>query len=379
VSSQLLSGQRAVAYYDERDIPFYYQVASRFAIGDRYFSSVIGPTWPNRDFIYAASSYGATTNVNPFCPKLGILNSITCNQKEIFDRDTVIFDELTRRNIPWKFFVDPSVGQEAAPGSLKELVRTGKEILRLGAFLAPQQLAFRYGTTTLPDHVASYLDLIRTIASGHGLPAVSFVDAAVEETVDGEDEHPPADIQGGENLAFTIIRTLMDSPYWANTVLFLTYDEAGGIYDHVPPPQACSPATELGDPKPNFMTEEDKEFASKHSNINTGFDRYGFRVPMLAISGQIETRREPHTVYDHTSILRFIETKFRLPALTARDANAEAMFDLFDFTANNGKGPWAVPPTKEISAQPFENGKSWIDPAGTAVCHSLFPKDGAKF
>ena len=379
VGAELLSGQRGFTFYDERDIPFYYHLASRFAIGDRYFSSVIGPTWPNRDFLYAASSYGASTNINPFCPKLGIVNSVTCKQKELYNRDTVIFDELTRRGIPWKFFVDPTVGQEAKPGSLKELIQKGKEVLRLGAFLAPQQLAFRYGNSTLPEHVGSYLDLVRILAAGKGLPAVTFIDAAVEETADGEDEHPPADIQSGQNLVWTIVETLMGSKYWANTALFLTYDENGGIYDHVPPPQACSPETQdLGDPAPKFMTPEDTEFAAKHADINTKFDRYGFRVPLIVVSPYAKRSHVSHTVYDHTSILRFIEAKFRLPALTARDANAEAMFDLFDFKANGGKGPWATPPS-DLPPQPFENGGSWIDPAKLAECRALFDKDGKKY
>jgi phospholipase C len=172
----------------------------------------------------------------------------------------------------------------------------------------------------------------------------------------------------------------MESRYWKNTSLFLTYDENGGIYDHVPPPHACTPWTpDLGDIAPNFMAEEDKEFAEKHANINTGFDRYGFRVPFILISPYAKRSYVSHNVYDHTSILRFIEAKFRLPALTARDANADAMFDLFDFQANGGRGPWATPPTAEISKMPHRDGRSWIDPAKLEECRRLFPKDGPKY
>ena len=373
VGPDLLSGQRAFSYYDERDIPYYYHLASRFAIGDRYFSSLIGPTWPNRDFMYAASSYGATTNINPLCAKPGLVNSLTCRQEKFFDRDTVIFDELTRRNISWKFYVDPSTAEEAAPGSLKADIQAGKEVLRLGAFLAPQQLALRYGATTLPDHVGSYLDLVQIIASGSGLPSVTFIDAAVAETSAGEDEHPPGDIQSGENLAFTIVQTLMGSPYWANTALFLTYDENGGIYDHVPPPPACTPETELGDPAPEFKTDEDIAFAKDHADINTGFDRYGFRVPVIVVSPYAKRSYVSHNVYDHTSILRFIEAKFNLPALTKRDANADAMFDMFDFA----NPPWAQPPS-DIPLH-LDNTESWVDPDGLALCKSLYDDKGPKY
>jgi phospholipase C len=373
VGLDLLNGQRAFSYYDERDIPFYYHLASRFAIGDRYFSSLIGPTWPNRDFMYAASSYGATTNINPLCTKPGTLNSLTCRQEKFFNRDTVIFDELTRRNIDWKFYVDTTTGQEARPGSIAEDIQRGKEVLRLGAFLTPPQLGLRYGTSTVSDHIGSYLDLVQIIASGNGLPAVTFIDAAVAETSDGEDEHPPGDIQTGQNLVATVVQTLMGSPYWKDTAMFITYDENGGIYDHVPPPPACSPETELGDPQPNFITDEDIAFARDHADINTGFDRYGFRVPVIVVSPFAKRSYVSHKTYDHTSILRFIEAKFNLPALTKRDANADAMFDMFDFS----NVPWAQPPTD--MPLHLANVESWIDPDGFAQCQSLYDKNGPQY
>src|SRR4029450_126263 len=137
----------------------------------------------------------------------------------------------------------------------------------------------------------------------------------------------------------------------------ITYDENGGIYDHVPPPKACAPETELGNPKPDFMTDEDKDFAKQHPDINTGFDRYGFRVPIIVVSPYAKRSHVSHHVYDPSSILRFIEAKVRLPGLTARDANADAMFDMFDFTANNGRGPWATPPS-DMPRPAFEGGGS---------------------
>ncbi len=357
VSTPYLSGQRAMSYYDERDIPFYYDLASTFAIGDRYFSSVIGPTWPNRDFMYAASSYGVTTNKNPYCNKPGVGSSITCQQPEFFDRDTVIFDELTRRSIPWKIFVD---GALPAP--------------RLGALLSPRQLGGRWGLSSI-SHISTVNKLVDILEgySGEALPSVSFIDANVLENAAGNDEHPPSDIQSGQDFVARITAALMRSPYWENTALFITYDEHGGIYDHVAPPPACTP--DPSNPYPDLETDEDQEFAAEHPDLNTGFDRYGVRVPVIVVSPYAKRSFVSHKVYDHTSILRFIETKYGLPALTNRDANADPMLDMFDFNANGGRGPWASPPG--LADPPF-NG-SWIDPNRLATCKSLYPINGNKF
>ncbi len=357
VSSELLSGQRAMSYYDERDIPFYYHLASTFAIGDRYFSSVIGPTWPNRDFMYAASSYGVTTNKNPYCDSPGVASSLKCQQPEFFDRDTVIFDELTRRSIPWKIFVD---------GALP--------VPRLGATLSPRQLGGRWGVTSV-GHISSVNKLVNILdgSSDDALPRVSFIDANIHENAEGNDEHPPGDIQSGQDLVARVTTALMASEYWQNTVLFITYDEHGGIYDHVAPPPACTP--DPSNPSPDFATDEDQEFTWEHPELYTGFDRYGVRVPVIVVSPYAKRNFVSHTVYDHTSILRFIETKFRLPALTSRDANADPMFDMFDFQANGGRGPWATPP--ELPEAPF-NG-SWVDPDRLQTCKDLYPKSGDKF
>lgn len=101
--------------------------------------------------------------------------------------------------------------------------------------------------------------------------------------------------------------------------LFLTWDEHGGFWDHVPPPAACVP-----DDIPPMLSSGDEPGA---------FDRYGIRVPVVVVSPFARQRYVSHRVHDHTSILRFIETRFDLPALTRRDANADPMLNFFDFKA----------------------------------------------
>ncbi len=342
VSEELLNGERSLWWYDESDIPYYYKLASTFAIGDHYHSSLIGPTWPNRDYLYAATSMGATTNVLPTCGN----NGKDCLQSSFNDKDVVIFDELTRRNIDWAIYVD---GAEHVP--------------RLGAFLSVHQLLNRYPKDSLLGfvnwkHVRPMSEFHDLAAKGK-LPPVVFLDANIHENAEGNDEHPPGDIQNGQKLVASVIKSMMKSPQWKESALFLTYDEHGGQYDHVAPPAACPP----DDAAPQFFTDEDKAFDA--ANPGTKFDRYGFRVPVVVVSPFAKKSFVSHHVYDHTSITRFIEAMFKLPALTSRDANADPMYDFFDFE----NPPFMSPPELPEAA---------VDQARFEECKALYPTDGPK-
>jgi phospholipase C len=138
------------------------------------------------------------------------------------------------------------------------------------------------------------------------LPNVAFVDG----TTYLEDDHPVADLQRGEAWLKKIYDHAIKSPQWPRMAILWTYDEAGSFADHVPPPsEACPP-----DPS------------------NPPFAGLGPRIPMVAISPWAKRNYVSHVIEDHTAILRFIEALFDLPALSGRDANASALFDLFDFS-----------------------------------------------
>ncbi len=326
VSPDLVNGERALWWYDERDIPFYYSLASTFAIGDRYFSSVMGPTWPNRDYLYGASSHGVTTNVRPDLSKL-----------DFPAHDAVVFDELQRRRVDWVIFVD---GALPAP--------------RLGTFLSPTQLLTRYSGL----HIEPMWRFYQRAKDGD-LPQVAFIDANIHEDVDGNDEHPPGDIQNGQKFTSDVVHAMFKSPQWKESVLFITYDENGGIYDHVPPPPACDP----DGMKPDFQTDEDKAYDAAHPG--SGFNQYGFRVPVTVVSPFVKKAYVSHKTFDHTSITRFIEAKFKIPALSSRDANADAMFDFFDFQ----HPPFMTPPVLP---------EATVDMNRRAHCELLYPKNGRK-
>ena len=307
-------GARALTYYDERDIPFYYALASTFAIADHYHAAILGPTWPNRMYLYGASSFGLTYNDFPAQPLAS----------RFPDDDTSILDELEKRHVSWTLY---SAG--GAPGP---------------AVLYATSIATRWGRK-----VNGSIDDFIAAAAANTLPEVSFVHANYFETgkSDGDDEHPPADIQIGQAFVYRVVNALLTSPAWPTSALLFTYDEHGGIYDHVPPPAACAP-----DALPPLQ--------KGGAPAGFAFDRHGMRVPFVVVSPFAKARYTSHVTYDHTSITRLLEAKYRVPALTARDANAEIPTELFDFA----NPPFVVPP--RFDEPP-------IDAAELANCQAAFP------
>ncbi|HXQ20603.1 MAG TPA: alkaline phosphatase family protein [Candidatus Acidoferrales bacterium] len=297
-------GARAIGYYDERDLPFSYALATTFAIGDRYFCSVLGPTFPNRFYLLAGTSFGH------------IRNDIAGGGFS----QPAIFDTLSAYNVSWKVYYND---------------------------LSYAGLFFHLKSRVNLVHFANFL----SDAAAGTLPQVSYVDAAMGIGGTELDEHPPANIQEGQRFAAQAIAAVLSSPAWPHTALFLTYDEHGGFYDHVPPPAACPP-----DDIAPMLDPSDAE-----SDFPAQFDRYGFRVPMVMVSPYAKPGFVSHTIYDHTSILRFIETRFDLPALTDRDANAAPMLDLFDFSHPALLDP---PPLPTVT----------VDPAQLQQCRADFPQ-----
>jgi len=263
------TGARALGYYDATDLPFYHQLASTFAISDSYFCSVMGPTWPNRMYYFAASSFGYTENV-----------PIGADQVTIFDR-------LNDEGITWKEY---RTNLATSAMFVADLVKN-------------------------TEHLVPHAQFAEDVKNGT-LPQVSWVDPLFSEGGALESsEHPPGDMQVGQKWMHDQLKVLMESPYWDKTAIFITYDEHGGLYDHVPPPKACAP----------------DDIGPKKGAEHGGFDQLGFRVPVFSVSAYTRAHHVSHVVNDHTSIVRFVETLFDLPAMTKRDANASAMLDFFDF------------------------------------------------
>ena len=164
-------------------------------------------------------------------------------------------------------------------------------------------------------------------------------------SVEGLDEHPsdsdayPENIQDGATYASGLINTLMTSPSWKDSAMILTYDEAGGFYDHVPPQPAAVPDQFA---YPIDLQPTDKCDGANATSGVCSFGMTGFRVPVIVISPFAKKNFVSHTVYDYTAILALIEKRFGLQPLTNRDKSQSDMSaDFFDFQAI----PWATPPT----------------------------------
>lgn len=250
-------GHFVMGYFDDKDLPFYYFLGTTFALADHYFPSVLSGTWANRDYLYAGTSDGVkNTLLDGFLPA---------------DIPT-IFDELDSAGVKWGVYSD-GLPLEGALGL---------------TYPAKQSMQAFY------DAVAN-----------DKLPAVAFVDGRGNE----EDDHPKADMHVSENWSYQVYDAVSKSKFWKSTVMFYTYDEAGGFADHVPPPtDAC------------VARPQDAEF-----------HELGIRVPMVVVSPWAKRNYVSHVQHQHTSILRFIELMYNLPALTARDANSDALLDMFDF------------------------------------------------
>jgi len=164
------------------------------------------------------------------------------------------------------------------------------------------------------------------------LPNVSYVDPRFLDESSGTsgDDHPHADIRNGETFMASLYKAVTTSPNWPNTVLIFNFDEWGGFYDHVPPPTAPIPA------------------ADQAAGNQDG--RLGFRVPCLLVSPWAQRGNVGKHVYDHTSILRMIESRWSLPPLTVRDQNARNLAEVLDFSSTNLRAPQYNVPTGPFGA-----------------------------
>jgi len=281
-------GARAMGYYDQTDLPFYYWMAKTFAISDRHFCSLLGPTWPNRFFFYGGTSWGRTHT--PDTPPLG---------------KPKITEQLEAAGKKWKIYRNGLVS---------------------------------FGLVFGPTYAGTAFSNFEDDVKNDRLPELSILDPNFSGGEKGaqDDEHPPANVQKGEKLAKRVYDALAKNPeVWKKSVFIISYDEHGGFYDHVPPPEACQPD---GDVPPDFK-----------------FDRLGIRTPLFVISPWTKAGYVSHTVTDLTSITRFIQNRWDLPALTRRDANAWPMLDFFDFS----KMSFESLPTGGPAAEPSAAGLEW--------------------
>ena len=244
---QTEGSKQTFGYYDARDIPYYWDLARNYTLFDNYFTSAMGPSLPNH--LYLVAGQGA------------VVDSVNMNPHDL--KINSIVDSFSASKVSWAYYSPYTIGNENALGAISSV---------------------NTNTTRMADLKLSGA-FLKDLQDGN-MPSVSYVLAN-----DGENEHPPYDLGIGQAWTKSIISAIQASSYWSSTVILLTWDDYGGWYDHVAPPQV---------------------------------DKYGlgFRVPMLMISPFAKQGHIDHTLSDHTSLMKFIERVFDLAPVTHRDATA---------------------------------------------------------
>lgn len=303
----------ALLGFQPNQIPIIDQLASEYVLFDNWYSSVPGPTWPNRFFVHAASSGGLATSPTGF----QATGAVILPKSPFQFQNGSIYDRLDRNSVPWRIYhgdVHPQV--LAVPGMVERYL-SGNDKFR----------------PIYPSGSHGISDLVSDLHSGTYLPAYTFIEPnyAIQmfsQFYYGDSQHPRGLVSSGEALIKYVYEALSSSPIWSQSALLITWDEHGGFYDHCPPPSAVPPG--------------DTQFNKPHGDqtVNFLFDRLGVRVPAILISplaprGALGSELFPNQNFDHSSV---IKTVFDLlgglgPPLTARDANAPSWASCISRTA----------------------------------------------
>jgi phospholipase C len=388
-----LTGKRAMGYYDEGFLNYYYYMASQFALSDRWFSPVASKSIDNR----IATFTGGTTQGlvhdpggNDHLPQLDI---------------PTIFNELDQASVSWKIYYTVTQGfcldADDCPGGDSEYPATDFSSLNYSfhylyknksGCAPPTQESSAVGDASNSfcidtDHIAPLSQFFTDLASG-SLPSFAFIEAGYANN----DEHPGSgqSVLKGQAQMASILNQFMNSPEWSDSVFFFSYDEGGGPYDHVPPvPNHSNDYTNtatLGATPPDIggiavnpdatpeqpnlyfpcqplipgtptthcdLVGDDPGAASDDAPAQQGFAaQLGFRLPNMVISPFAKRHYVSHIPMDHTAVIKFVENRFIGSAahLTARDAAQPDLLDFFDFNTT----PWATPP---IPPAPFTDAK----------------------
>ena len=276
---------RPLGYYDQTDLPYYYELATQFTTDDQWRSPIPANTIPNRMYLFAATSYG-----HAFPP--------TSPSDPAWQRPT-IFRALTQAGITWRYYYQDN-----------------------SVFLANWADWNDPQIQANVRNIQEYYNILASPNADQELPQVVFIERASST---GYDEHPGNNVQTGAVRAENAINALLNSAAWPDSVFILTWDEGGGLFDHVGPILATPPGDFL---EPTDLSPGDQ----------TGeFNVTGFRVPVIVVSPWVKPQTVVHLPADYTSILKLIEERYNVPALTQRDATAADMADpqngFFDFSS----------------------------------------------
>lgn len=282
-------------------------LAKHFVVCDQWFSSLPGPTWPNRFFLHGASSSGLDDS--PTTTQMGIWESTSGFQYP----NGSIYDALSSAGIQYRFYSDYSAlwfslysncsspPVKATSGAIPQVsalkgINFATDFSSLSGFAQDLQGPYPYPYTFIEPH---------------------YGDIADNTYVCGSSQHPKDDVYGGDQLLYHVFQAIQQSPYWQSSLLIVIYDEHGGFYDSVVPPAAPPP-----NDNPNYG----------YNTHGFTFDRYGVRVPAVIVSPLVAAATVDHTVYDHSSVLKTLEQLWGLNPLTNRDQQANGLVHLLNDT-----------------------------------------------
>ncbi len=382
-----LVGKRAMGYYDQDFLNYYYYMASQFAISDRWFSPMASKSVPNR----LATFTGGTTQ--------GLVHDPGSNDHLSQLNIPNIFQELDQAKVSWKIYYTVTqglcldqddclaTGNSVYPAThFSNLTYSYQYIYqpKAGAACVPPTVSssVAVGDPTNsycvdPTHIAPLDPTYANDLKNGTLPSFAFIEAGYGHN----DEHPGSGqpILNGQAQVASLVGQLMSSSAWKDSVFFVSYDEGGGPYDHVPPVPGHSndfTSASMGaipdisqiavnpDTNPNyFPCVPSGGTATLHCDLDStdpganpgdaaavnGFGaQLGFRVPNMVISPFTRRHYVSHIPMDHTAIIKFVENRFigSSAHLTLRDAAQPNLLDFFDFT----NVPWATPPTPPAPA-----------------------------
>ena len=280
-----------MAYFNEGDLPVLHALAKNFQVCDHWFSSVPGPTWPNRFFVHSGTSLGHVDMPSGFFhPAI-----------HLYDQPTV-YQRLEERNVNWRIYYGD------VPQSL----------------LMVKQLEFPTRYRKMARFAAD------AAGPGSDFPQYVFIEPCYFGASQN-DQHPPTDVMHGENLLADVYNQLRSNEeLWESTLLLVLYDEHGGFYDHVPPGAAVPP---------------------DGNTTQFAFDQLGVRVPALLISPWVDPGVFS-TVLEHTSLLRYATDKWQLGPLGARVPQSNSFASaLMNRSSPRTDCPRSVSP---LSAQPID-------------------------
>ncbi|MGZ8567394.1 MAG: alkaline phosphatase family protein [Actinomycetota bacterium] len=281
--------------YTPDQLPVLTTLAREFAVCDAWFSSLPGPTFPNRFFVHAASSGGLDDS--PAGWEIGI-NTLLDGFR--FNNAT-IFEALDAKCIDW-------------------------EVVEGDEFPAVASLAGMTFNAVVRDRFTDFDDFVARLSGGGDAPPYVFIEPdygnvlplTSEDFTCGNSQHPIDDVTAGERLIKDTYEAIRNSKLWETSMLIVTWDEHGGFYDHVRPGPAVPPG--------------DGVSTSGNVRHGFGFDQLGVRVPAVVVSPLVPRNTIDHTVYDHSSIPATLERNFGLEPLTARDAAANDVVHLLSLT-----------------------------------------------